>query len=893
MHTQTLRPPVFCLLFALSGEHSSRFVREFFDVTHNMSSMFTALSRRAMYTRFGRAMVRRVRREYSTDVPILPSPVPQSTTSCSHVQEPLSLSPAISGSIFSSVLATRPHRSPVLTSDRSLRSSSRLVHADHLAALRQHDRDWHDHDQNQPGARAQRSRKTTVRRPGLRQRTVDLKAPLGTTAKINMLGASASGVFVRAPAPLPPPSQSSSSSAPAEPSSASQPQFIELNDCILTAGHIRDFALRKPNMQPMDVLTCPACGCHARLHAQSVEKTETEKVQAYRVPTVDEHPLFENELIPKMHIPVDFWVELERFLHMRRTPRSLWESVLIMSLRKHRQLIELTDWIRSMEDRQCEWTEIRDQFFRRFNGENQLESLALQLQHFKQAHRTPMTYLTQYRTMLTRLGRSVPYDRLQMMNITNGFTAEVKKELAHLGQIKQQQLSLATGEHVPLYRYLDIDVLTFDIEHMAPSVYERANSNKSPSASPRDASTASVDRNPREHKRKRSTHPPTAPVSAQTAATCGTAHADATTTTTSKKRSQSHKQTQGDHSRRKGENGRTAAVDSASHKTKSTPATSTPNPAREFKLKVRPPAQHQSSRQGSDRDLKHTAHGPVVMNHPTRSSSNGATVHPCALCLSTAHFTRNCQSGNTVPLTPCRFCNKTGHWQRDCPNPTTPARTYSIGAANMRGLDRAHIFGVTEGRSFFLIESPQLPGRVLRAVLSDTGATFTAFSEALVSEFGCEVHKPTGACKYLEFADGATTLRLGKVDLQLQLHFPASKREVLSFDMRVEVMPCAYDIILGVEALRLIFPNDEIMSYAPPASSIADPPRNVKYMPYDTTIESRYNESLRAPTAHIDIARQVFLQHPSCYATRPGKAAPILSTAVASSPHEDDARRPN
>ena len=52
------------VLFALSGEHSSRFVREFFDVTHNMSSMFTARSRRAMYTRFGRALVRRVCREY-------------------------------------------------------------------------------------------------------------------------------------------------------------------------------------------------------------------------------------------------------------------------------------------------------------------------------------------------------------------------------------------------------------------------------------------------------------------------------------------------------------------------------------------------------------------------------------------------------------------------------------------------------------------------------------------------------------------------------------------------------------------------------------------------------------------------------------------------------------
>jgi hypothetical protein len=68
--------------------------------------------------------------------------------------------------------------------------------------------------------------------------------------------------------------------------------------------------------------------------------------------------------------------------------------------------------------------------------------------------------------------------------------------------------------------------------------------------------------------------------------------------------------------------------------------------------------------------------------------------------------------------------------------------------------------------------------------------------------------------------------RLGHVDIPVQVHFPLdSKRSVVTLETkRFEVLQMSHDFIIGVEFLRILFPSDELLSFAGPHSSITDSP---------------------------------------------------------------------
>ena len=66
--------------------------------------------------------------------------------------------------------------------------------------------------------------------------------------------------------------------------------------------------------------------------------------------------------------------------------------------------------------------------------------------------------------------------------------------------------------------------------------------------------------------------------------------------------------------------------------------------------------------------------------------------------------------------------------------------------------------------------------------------------------------------------------RMGTVDLDLHIFFLDSSRTPARLHLRCEVMPLRTDLLLGVEALRALFPNDNLTRFFIPPSMLASIP---------------------------------------------------------------------
>jgi hypothetical protein len=74
-------------------------------------------------------------------------------------------------------------------------------------------------------------------------------------------------------------------------------------------------------------------------------------------------------------------------------------------------------------------------------------------------------------------------------------------------------------------------------------------------------------------------------------------------------------------------------------------------------------------------------------------------------------------------------------------------------------------------------------------------------------------------------ADGKTRVqRLGTIELDLHFAFLDSNSSIARFTLRYTVMDIPMDIILGVEALRSLFPDDQITRYFTSPSILASLP---------------------------------------------------------------------
>ena len=85
--------------------------------------------------------------------------------------------------------------------------------------------------------------------------------------------------------------------------------------------------------------------------------------------------------------------------------------------------------------------------------------------------------------------------------------------------------------------------------------------------------------------------------------------------------------------------------------------------------------------------------------------------------------------------------------------------------------------------------------------------------------------------------DGVTRIpRLGTIDLDLHFAFLDDELRMSRFALRYAVINIPFDIILGVEALRSLFPNDDITRYFPLPSHTTTTPLYLQpthqYHPY-------------------------------------------------------------
>ena len=131
------------------------------------------------------------------------------------------------------------------------------------------------------------------------------------------------------------------------------------------------------------------------------------------------------------------------------------------------------------------------------------------------------------------------------------------------------------------------------------------------------------------------------------------------------------------------------------------------------------------------------------------------------------------------------------------------------------------------------------PDMVLTTLL-DSGASHSCISPRAVEELGLTITPPKGDVKEIRLADGKTVIqRIGTVVLDLHIFFLHMDKEQPPQRMRIgcEVMPCFTDLILGVNALRILFPNDHLTNFFIPPSVLAS-------VPIPLTVEYDYDSSL-------------------------------------------------
>jgi hypothetical protein len=151
----------------------------------------------------------------------------------------------------------------------------------------------------------------------------------------------------------------------------------------------------------------------------------------------------------------------------------------------------------------------------------------------------------------------------------------------------------------------------------------------------------------------------------------------------------------------------------------------------------------------------------------------------------------------------------------------------------------------------------QRPDMVLTTLL-DSGATHSCISPQTVQQLGLTIAPPTGPVKEVKMADGKTVVpRIGTVVLDLHVFFLCTEKEKRPVRMRMncEVMQCHTDLILGVNALRTLFPNDSLTSFFIPPSVLAS-------VPVPLTVEYDFDPTLGTVSKFV-VRPEGHLSYPS------------------------------
>ena len=203
-------------------------------------------------------------------------------------------------------------------------------------------------------------------------------------------------------------------------------------------------------------------------------------------------------------------------------------------------------------------------------------------------------------------------------------------------------------------------------------------------------------------------------------------------------------------------------------------------------------------------------------------------------------------SGHVMEIR-CYNCGKLGHKSNVCRSPASNAVEIK---EEMVCVPLSAACITRNVRRKLLLTSELLPSHSFDSILTDTGAQFSSISKRVVEQFNLTI-SPPGVSAPSVIAGATTSMRvprLGHVDLPLTVHFPLdTTRQACSYvSKRFEVMEMQRDFIFGVDLIGTLFPDDELLAYLGPHSSITDAP-SVSSASSDTT------SSLSPHSSHLFI----------------------------------------
>jgi hypothetical protein len=123
-------------------------------------------------------------------------------------------------------------------------------------------------------------------------------------------------------------------------------------------------------------------------------------------------------------------------------------------------------------------------------------------------------------------------------------------------------------------------------------------------------------------------------------------------------------------------------------------------------------------------------------------------------------------------------------------------------------------------------------GYVMTDITADSGAEFSAISRKLVERFNLKVVRPPSdePQKLGGVTEAMAVNRFGYVSLPVTVHFPLhSSKSSVSFTKKFEVVDLAgtEELLVGIEAFDLLFPEVDLAGCAAVKSVITDDPHHV------------------------------------------------------------------
>jgi hypothetical protein len=207
------------------------------------------------------------------------------------------------------------------------------------------------------------------------------------------------------------------------------------------------------------------------------------------------------------------------------------------------------------------------------------------------------------------------------------------------------------------------------------------------------------------------------------------------------------------------------------------------------------------------------------------------------------------------------------HWGYQCPDKPTTAVLFSNGfKVQSTSLDRSTIINALCVRETQTYKSVGIAvdGQTTADVFVDGGAGFSCVSDSYLRKRGWtdRIEAPIGNKSLHYAAAHLETTRVGKISLDVTLHFPFANKRTLHFTMLFEVLNIPWDFLLGAETMRTMFGNNEMIAYGAKISSIADRPRNVRHTPRDEAAIAAILEQDRLNSANALFTADVHHDHP-------------------------------